>query len=285
MGVASWPLLWKEHHMRFRSWLSVAVLAAAGVVAVSPPAPAVSAQFDATPSATARPTSGLSASSVVRVTATGLPRKTEVDIVQCDEATYDDGGRIGCPVVQTATTSGLGRISERVNASITVYRSRPYGDSEPVYCRADTCRFFVEWVTDGDRHSVATAALEFTGDPATITATPNTGLIDGQLVQVTGTAKGSPSRHVTITQIACYDIIQESGCVDSTPLATVPLTEDDMFTTTVAVQYWPSCAPDSDITTCELHVVVFDAQGQPDSSFGSGWSGPHRAYLGFASVT
>ncbi|MFI7436894.1 neocarzinostatin apoprotein domain-containing protein [Micromonospora haikouensis] len=269
--------------MRFRSWLSAVVLAA-GVVAVSPPAPAASAQLDAAPSVTARPASGLSASSVVRVTATGLPRKTEVAIVQCDTAAYDDGSRIGCPVVHTATTSGLGRISERVNVSITVYRSRPYGDDEPVYCRADICRFFVEWVVDGDRQSVATAALEFTGDPATITATPNSGLVDGQPVEVTGTAKGSPSRYVTIIQTACYDIIQGSGCFDDTPLATVPLTEDDTFTTSVNVRYWPSCAPDDFMTTCELHVVVYDAQGQPDGSFGSGWSGPHSAYLGFAPV-
>ncbi|MEU8191446.1 hypothetical protein [Micromonospora carbonacea] len=270
--------------MKLRSWLSAVVLAV-GLVAVSPPAPAASAQLDPAPSVTARPAAGLSASSVVRVTATGLPGKTEVDIVQCDQETYDDdGSRIGCPVVHTTTTSRLGRISERVNASARVYRSRPYGDDEPVYCRADICRFLVEWVVDGVRHSVATAPLEFTGDPATITATPNSGLVDGQPVEVAGTAKGSPSRYVAIVQTACFDIIQGSGCYDDTPLATVPLTEDDTFTASVNVRYWPSCAPDDFMTTCELHVVVYDAQGQPDGSFGSGWSGPHRASLGFAPV-
>ncbi len=270
--------------MRFRSWLSAVVLAV-GVVAVSPSAPAASAQLDRAPSVTARPSTGLSASSVVRVTATGLPKRTEVSIVQCDKETYDyDGSRLGCAVVHTTTTSRLGRISEQVSASTRVYRSRPYGDDEPVYCRADICRFFVEWVVDDDWQSVATAPLEFTGDPATITATPHSGLVDGQLVEVTGTAKGSPSRHVTIIQTACYDIIQDSGCYGDTPLATVPLTEDDTFTASVNVQYWPNCAPDDYMTTCELHVVVYDAQGKPDGSFGSGWSGPHSAYLGFAPV-
>src|SRR5689334_22876328 len=82
------------------SLLSVLALVAVGGLVASSPAAAV----DGPPAAQVQPRFGLSRTSTVTVSATGLPAHTDVAVVQCDVETYDTGdGPVGCPAVATVT--------------------------------------------------------------------------------------------------------------------------------------------------------------------------------------
>ncbi|MDI1463386.1 hypothetical protein QEZ54_20610 [Catellatospora sp. KI3] len=267
--------------MKSVSLLSVLTLVAVGSLVASSPAAAV----DGPPAARVQPRFGLSAASTVTVSASGLPAQIEVAVVECDVETYDTGdGPVGCPAVATVTTSAAGRASVQLNPRNLVYRSHEYGDPSPVYCRADICRYFFEWTDGTGPHSVGTDVMHFTGSPATIGATPATGLADGQRVTVTGTAKGSTGRYVTIVEASCFQIIQGSGCTGSLPLATVPLRPDGTFRVTVAVYRFLGDGQDcvGAYFGCALHVVVLDEYGTPDDSFGVGAIGQPGVHLEFA---
>ncbi|MBV1856017.1 hypothetical protein [Catellatospora tritici] len=263
------------------SLLSVLVLVAVGGLVASSPA----AALDGPPTAHVQPRFGLSRASTVTVSASGLPAHTEVAVVQCDVETYDTGdGLVGCPAVWTVTTSATGRASVQLNPRDPVYRSHEYGDPSPVYCRADSCRYFFEWTDGAGMHSVGTDVMHFTGSPATIAAAPAAGLADGQRVTVTGTAKGSTGRYVTIVEASCFQIIQGSGCGGALPLATVPLRADGTFRVTVAVYRFLSDGQDcvGNFFGCALHVVALGPDGQPDDSFGVSGIGQPSAVLEFA---
>ncbi|WP_212830022.1 neocarzinostatin apoprotein domain-containing protein [Catellatospora sp. TT07R-123] len=263
------------------SLLSVLVLVAAGSLVASSPAVAL----DGPPAAHVTPRFGLSTASTVTVSGSGLPAHTEVAVVECDVETYDTGdGLVGCPAVRTVTTSATGTASVQLNPRDPVYRSLEYGDPVPVYCRADACRYFFEWTDSAGLHSVGTDVLHFTGSPATITATPAAGLADGQRVKVTGTAKGSTGRYVTIVEASCFQIIQGSGCNGNLPLATVPLRADGTFRATVTVFRYLGDGQDcvGDFYGCQLHVVVLGPDGRPDDTFGVSSIGQPAVPLEFA---
>lgn len=261
--------------MKFRSLLTTGVLVLAGAaVGVTPAAAApgpVAAVPAAAPTASVHPSHGLTSTSTVTLAAAGLPASTEVNIVQCDQPSYDNGDFVsGCSPRGTITTSAAGAFSVQYNPRDPVYRNLEYGDPIPVYCRADVCRFYVEWVDGGELHSVPTNLMYFTGDPATIAASPASGLTDGQQVTVTGTARRSTGRYVTVVQASCFQLVQGSGCVGNLPLATVPLKPNGTFTVKVPVYRYLSDGSDCvDFWTgCQLHVVVLGADGRPDDSFG-----------------
>jgi hypothetical protein len=195
---------------------------------------------------------------------------------------------MSCTNRVTRTTRATGTLRIRWTLQDPVYFQYPYGDPDPKYCRADDCRIWVSVVSPtGDLTNYSSAALVFPGSPATVTATPSAGLIDGQLIQVTGTAIGSSGDYVRLVQQACFSIIQGSGCNGAIDLGLVPLTDGDTFTATVPVSRLLSdgqdCAdPVNLLGTCGITAIVLDADGEPDDTFGVGRLGDPSAYLEFA---
>lgn len=277
--------------MKLRAILCAGVLAATATVlgltpAAAAPTPAA-ARLDAEPTASAHPSRGLTSYTYVIVKGSGLPPSTPVDVVQCDQPSYEaDGDRLGCPVLRTGSTDGSGSYNDAFNPYPLVYRSLEYGDPVPVYCRADTCRYYLEWTdpATGEPRSVPSGLLHFVGAPATIALSQATGLADGQQVVVTGSAKGSAGRYVTIMQASCYQLVQGSGCNGQLPLASVPLRDDDTFRVKVPVyRYLADLSDCADgFWTCRLIAVVLDADGRPDDTFGVSSLGDPGAEITFA---
>ncbi|HEU5109351.1 MAG TPA: hypothetical protein VFT95_12485 [Micromonosporaceae bacterium] len=170
----------------------------------------------------------------VRVVARGLPPSTPVTVDTC---LYRPDSDLGCHAspVDGLTTDVRGRLSLAMTVpGITYYG---YYGTQPGYCRDDACRVMIYWRdADGVVVGVAESApLVMRGSRATITATPASGLTDGQRVRVTGRAEGSDARYVAIVQLTCYDRLDERGCRSELPLLTVRLRPDDTFAATVRV--------------------------------------------------
>ncbi len=278
--------------MRIGILITTALLAVTGstvttVPAAAAPGPAA-ARLDASPSASVHPSHGLSAASKVTVTATGLPPNLTVNIVQCSRASADAGHSVyGCPPVRVVTTSATGTVSAQFNPLATVWLHNLETSEVPVYCRADVCRYYIEWIeTDTwTEHSVPTNLMYFNGDPATIAAVGSVAnLTDGQTVQVSGSARRSAGRYVTIVQASCFvnDLI--GGCVGRLPVGSAPLRADGTFSATVPVHR--ILADGTDCVTaawgCQLHVVVLGADGEPDDSFGVSRLGDPNVAISFA---
>lgn len=195
------------------------------VASAAPPAPGVWVS----------PGTGLEAGDPVRVTARGLPAAMTVTVFLCqwpaDEWSWCETS------LGRATTTVRGTLSLRVRVADPVYYTPdPAIQPQPIYCRADTCRVFVTWTdATGAPVSVGSAPLEFTGSPATVTASPDTDLQDLQQVRVTGTAYGSHAGSVQIWQHECASHFGEVACWSDVLLATVPLRRDDTFAATVRV--------------------------------------------------
>jgi hypothetical protein len=273
---------------------AVAVLVAASAAAVSSLSPAVASPAltrpaivtALSPQVTVQPSQGLSTSSTVHLAAAGLPAITSVDLIECDRPTtiFNDGVE-GCPVLSSPTTATDGTMSIDLNPRDLVFRSEPLGDPVPVYCRADDCRYYVEWTDGKGRHSIHTRKMQFTGSPATISATPASGLVDGERVRVNGSAKGSSGRYVTIVEESCYAIIQGSGCDGALPLATFKLTATDTYSGSVRLFRFLGDGEDcrDALFGCQLSVTVLDDRGLPDDSFGVSRLGRPAVELTFGS--
>ena len=258
--------------MSARGW-AVAVAALVGTVVLAVPGSASAAA----PWVHVTPNSGLRQGSVVTITTHALPPNTSVNLAECDvpRSTF-----IGCPPLITAVTDARGDLRVDVAVQSYVYRSEEFGDSPPVYCRADQCRIYAEWIdSHGDLQLVQTNRMHFVGSPATIAAQPTTGLADRARVRVTGTAKGTSGRYVTIVEEYCRNPTGGHFCGGSIPLATVPVDAKDGYAATVTVYRTLAdgvdCAWDGDLGACLLSVIVLDSSGRPDGTFGlPDWGDP-----------
>jgi hypothetical protein len=160
----------------------------------------------AAPSLSATPSTGLVQGDTVTVTGTGFPAGDRIGIVQCKLVT---DGPIGCNlstlVYSTADASGS------FSASF-VPRRILYVDGTPVDCAdLDACKIGAGSVADQTQG--ADAAIQF--DPAvppppppSITVTPDTGLLDGQTVTVTG-ANYEPDSNFGVIQ--CVEPPESDG--------------------------------------------------------------------------
>ncbi|MEV4411968.1 hypothetical protein [Catellatospora sp. NPDC049609] len=276
--------------MRLRAILCAGVLVATGTAVTVEPAVAApgdlaaAVHLDLAPAARVHPSRGLTPQTFQILKGSGLPPDTEVRIVQCDQPSYEvDGDVLGCPAARTVRSTPDGTVNEQVYPSDPVYRSLEYGDPVPVYCRADICRYHLEWrdPATGELRSVAGNLMYFTGSPATIAVSPATGLTDGQMVTVTGTAKGSRGRYVTISQASCFQLVQGSGCTGQLPLASVRLRADGTFRVRVPVYRYLADLQDcvGAFYGCRLVVTVLDPDGRPDDSFGVSALGDAGAHL------
>jgi len=239
----------------------------------------------ASPAVTVVPSTGLAGGDTVSVAATGLPPSAQVRVVQCEmffgDPEFDCGDRA------TTTAGPAGEVSVDVTLVDPVYRAQPFGDARPVYCRADVCRIFlVSDDVNGVQQVLSSDALEFTGSPATIVAAPNTNLRKVQRVAVTGTAYGAEGRTVQVVEQACFMIIQGSGCYGALPAVSTTVRPDGTYAVHYRVRRFladgTDCAGGWEILgECELSVIVLDANGTPDDSFGVSRIGEPAAPLSF----
>ncbi len=270
----------------------ILLIATATLVAMTGYATTGSAAAAATPAAAAvnpvaavHPNHGLSPFDIVTVSGTGLPAGTAIDVIQCDVPSSEgDEGPIGCAPQRTVTTTAQGKLSTPFNVLGTVYREQQLGDPDPVYCRADQCRYFLEWTDAAGFHSIATPKMIFAGSPATLAATPTTGLADGAAVRVTGTAHGATGRYVIVDEVSCFQIIQGNGCNGAIPLGTLKLTAGGTFAGTLdAYRYLGDGEDCSDsFYGCQLRVTVLNSDGNTDTSFGDPADGDQSVAITFA---
>ena len=137
---------------------------------------------EATPMLTVTPNADLVDHQVVTVRGTGFRGHRFVDLFQCEAGSQDLGGCV-IPGFGFSTLSGTGTfdVSGGLDAVI-----RPFG-GPAVDCR--TAPGACEIVAFGQDDAIASVPLSFDpsaplADPPTLTVTPSTGLVDGQVVQV-----------------------------------------------------------------------------------------------------
>jgi hypothetical protein len=242
------------------------------------------APASAQPDVSVAPASGLAGGDTVSVTASGLTPSAAVDVIQCDIFVGDP--EQDCFVSTTTAADASGGVSVDVVLADPVYRSEPFGDPRPVYCRADACRIFLVWTdSDGNQQVLSSDPLEFTGSPATIAVTPHTKLNKHRSVSVTGTADGAQGRTVRILEEACFSIVQGSGCYGQLPAVTTTVRANGSFATRYTARRFladgTDCADPDILGFCEISVVVLDANGNPDDSFGLSRIGQPAAPLSF----
>jgi len=239
----------------------------------------------AAPTVTVTPSTGLAGGDVVAIQASGLEPDAPVRVVQCDLFNGDD--ELGdCPDLAQVTAGPTGQLAVTLTLADPVWRSQPFGDANPVYCRADICRIFLVWTdSQGTMQVLSSAPLEFEGSPATIVATPAADLRKSQKVTVTGTAVGAEGQTVDVVQEACFDIVQGSGCYGTRLLGSTTVAGDGSWTVRVRVQRFlpdgTDCASFDILGACQLTARILDGSGQPDDSFGVARIGQPGAALLF----
>ncbi|MDX6287700.1 MAG: hypothetical protein QOG53_3185 [Frankiales bacterium] len=259
----------------------VSTIAVVSSLTIVGTAPAVAAA----PSVVVQPSTGLEGGDRVAVRAAGLPPGADARLIQCDE--FFDDIETDCAPVLTGTIPASGKFTVGVTVNDPIYRSQPFGDATPVYCRADACRIFVAWTTtNGDRGAVASQPLEFTGSPATIKVQPATNLDAEQDVWVGGTAYGAEGKSVTVVEEICFAMVQGSGCNGATVLKTRRVFDNGKWLMKVRVTrtlFGNDCNDPDLLGECQLTVRIGGTSGQPDDSFGVARIGDQGASLEFHS--
>lgn len=232
------------------------------------------------------PSTDLAGGDTVAVSATGLTPSAEVQVIECDQFVGDP--EQDCGDLTTTSASPSGAVSVGVALVDPVYRSEPFGDPTPVYCRADVCRIFLVW-TDGTgtQQVAASDTLEFTGSPATIAVRPSSNLPRQRAVAVSGTAYGAEGHTVQVLEEACFSIVQGSGCYGQYPSVSTTVRSDGSYSVRYKVHRFladgTDCADPDILGACEVNVVVLDASGTPDDSFGVSRRGQPAAFVTFRS--
>jgi Neocarzinostatin family len=240
----------------------------------------------AAPAVTVTPSTGLAGGDEVVIQASGLPPDAPVRVIECDE--FNGDLELDCPDLAEVVAGSDGQLTVAVTLEDPVYRSQPFGDAHPVYCRADGCRIFLVWTDqEGAEQVLSSAALEFQGSPATITATPTTDLRKSQKLTVRGTAVGAEGQTVVVVQEACFNMVQGSGCYGTRVLGSTTIGSDGSWSMRVRVRRFlvdgTDCASADILGSCQLTARVLDAAGQPDDSFGVARSGQPGVALSFRS--
>ena len=223
----------------------------------------------ADPVLTVTPDTDLSGGDVVHVEGSGLPSGIEARIIQCD--VFNDDPSSDCPTIATVLVGTDGTVSTDVTLADPIFRTQPFGDATPVYCRSDTCSLFVVW-SDDAQTNVLSQPLEFVGSPATLEVAAVTDLRKNQKVVVTGTAHGAEGQVVQLVEEACFSIIQGSGCYGTFLLGQTVVSSDGTWSLRVRVSRWladgTDCADPEILGACQLTARVLDASGAPDDTFG-----------------
>ncbi len=248
---------------------------------VAPAAAAV--RTGAPPAVSVSPSTALAGGDVVKVTGSGITPSASVQVIQCD--TYVGDPEQDCASTLTTTASGTGHVQVNVTLQDPAFRSEPFGDSTPVYCRADGCRIFLAWTDQGGSpQSSSSAPLKFKGAPATIVVSTTSNLHGRQLVGVRGTAFGARGHEVMVLEEACYAIIQGSGCYGQLPAVSAVVGANGRYFVHYRVKQFladgTNCSDPGILGSCELSVIVL-TNGQPDDSYGLSRIGQPAAQITF----
>jgi putative cell wall-binding protein len=140
---------------------------------------------------TAAPDAGLGDGDVVKVAGTGFPTGQPLIVIECDTDPAIAPNGSGCDVndAQTATASPTGTVGPVV---LTV-RTGQVGSDPRATCPPSpaqsaagiTCKAVISTL-DGSVAAAQTLTFRPTGPPATVSAVPTTGLVDGQTVTISG---------------------------------------------------------------------------------------------------
>jgi len=240
----------------------------------------------AAPQMSVSPKLHLSEGDHVTVHASGLPPGSIARIVQCDQ--FNDDSSLDCPDLTSVPVNAKGSFSTSVALADPVFRSEPFGDATPVYCRADVCRIFVVWTdADGATQSLTSQRLWFLGAPATIAVTPGSDLRQDQVVQASGAAKRAQGQVVELVEEACYSLVQGSGCYGTTPAVTTRVRSDGTWSRGVTVHRFladgTDCTDPDILGACQVTARVIGRDGQPDDTYGVSRIGAPGAYITFRS--
>jgi hypothetical protein len=267
--------------------LTVLALLVAGLAVLdSTTASATSSRSNtASPSVKVFPSRGLSGGRTVLVAGAGLPKRTEIAVIQCEHLQTNRSDE-GCGSTKTVTSNRWGRVLTRVLLRDPVVYSGPVGPGFPMYCRADDCRIILAWGDPdlGEQEGVESKQLVFKGSPATIAVRPSTNLRRQQWVTVTGTAFGAEGQRVGVRQHICsrhadafcygdleyrWSIVKRDGTFRLhylvrrfVPTSAGGPNPDPFFDCNISVT-----APE--LGSCSVVARILDRKGQPDDSFGS----------------
>lgn len=227
----------------------------------------------------ASPGSGLSRGDAVTLTGSGLSPSTSLRVVQCDAWALPGPDVSSCPVVRTVRTSASGALSARVTVKDLVLRTAPGGAREPVYCRDDGCRLFLV-ATDqhagggGLRLEARTEPLSFVGSTATLKANPSKNLAAVKWTTLWGRAAGAEGRSLQVVEQACYPAGHDGSCYGQLPVRWGKVKADGTFVVKYPARRFlgdaarTDCRDTKTAATCRISVVVLDAEGRHDDSFG-----------------
>ncbi len=275
--------------MRIIRALTASAVVILGMAAVAAPAAAAPVRHDARASTssvvTVTPRTALAGGDTVKVTATGITPSASVHVIQCD--TYVGDSERDCAPTLTTTASSTGHVRVSLTLQDPVFRSQPFGDSIPVYCRADHCRVFLAWTDQaGEPQDSSSGTLKFKGAPATIVVSTATNLHGRQLVGVRGTAFGARGHKIKVLEEACYAIIQGSGCYGQLPAVASVVRDNGRYFVHYRVTQFladgTDCNDPGILGSCELSVIVL-TKGQPDNSYGLSSIGQPAAQITFRS--
>lgn len=249
----------------------------------------------AEPSVSVSKTSGLTRGTSVTVTGSGITPGAEVRVIECDrDISPADYPYEPCAPLTTVTASGAGALSVAVTL-VDLTHTRVFGSDAPVYCRDDGCRIILAW-TEGDDpddpagyHSVVSQPLEFTGSTATISVSPSRNLSKTRWVTVTGTALGAEGHTIKVFEQACYDLVQGNGCYGQLPVTWGTVKADGTYRVKYQARRYLStgddCVNPDILGSCLVSVVVLDAQGRRDDSFGVSSIGDPGAGVSFRGIS
>ena len=224
--------------------------------------------------ASVSPSSGLSGGAVVTLSATRLTPGADLRVVQCDSWDVDDSNR--CPSLRTVKVSASGKVSAKVTLADPVYHEDYAGTRSPVYCRDDRCRLFLTGVNerDDERLEAQTDTLSFTGSSASVDAYLKTDLAAKKWITLRGTAKGAEGRTIQAVEQACYPAGAQKPCYGQLPVRWGKVAANGTFAVKYPAQRHlgdrakTDCTSISTGATCRVSIVVLDAKGRHDDSFG-----------------
>ena len=228
-------------------------------------------------SLSASKTTGLSGGTRITVQAKRVTPGA-LQLVQCDS--YATGREVStdghCGALTTVRSTSSGTVSAAVALADPVYHAYADGSKVPVYCRDDACRLFLVSV-DGEgntRVEAQTDRLTFTGSSATLDAKPAANLAAVKWTTLWGRAAGAEGHSIKVVEQACYPADQDKACYGQLPVKWGKVKSDGTFVVKYPAHRYLADQAKTDCTAvktgaaCRISIVVLDARGVRDDSFG-----------------
>jgi hypothetical protein len=239
------------------------------------------------------PSTDLSADQIVTVTANGAPRDTDLQVVLCDYYAANPTNDGSCAALVTARSDSSGHVSQPVTLVDLIYHEWHDGEKTAVYCRDDRCRIFLVSLDERAAGTVVfqSAPLEFLGSAATLAVTPTTNLPTTRWVTATGTALGAEGHKVQVVEQACFPGRSYEPCYGQLPVKWGTVKDDGTFRVTYPASRYlgddakTDCRSTGTAARCRISVIVLDAAGKHDDSYGVKHLGQPGKVITFAATT